>query len=439
MTQLNYNSIKELFEHNGVTELYHVTDSSNWDNIKKNGLLSIDILKERGIQISASIGDDVSRKIDSDNDLTSYIHLSFCEHAPCLDAAIECGKLDENHIILKFSIDILKNAEFIIYPKHHGLINSIPAAEVSDLERIPWNILTSECHNIVSADQRQYLQAEILIKDHIPANLILNYQDIDLEVGKMQGGEKLERCCIAFLVEESLAMERSVSVNHEPPRPISFTVREMINEVINHIAIRNKEISYECGISFDRYDVAVIGYGDQVRSMWNDPYNGSDLISIKDLKNTMISMETTSYEPNLSAGLNHVRDILDNWVQREGFDNMRPILIHITEGSHFMFNTELAHINIRQLNSIQTRRGNIEIWNILFSPHHSSPILFPGIKDTDLLSPIGTILSNISSPLSERMIEQINDLHRFHLHEAAEPKAMLINANLAEFASVLIR
>ena len=104
-----------------------------------------------------------------------------------------------------------------------------------------------------------------------------------------------------------------------------------------------------------------------------------------------------------------------------------------------MFNRELARINIRQLNSIQTRRGNIEIWNILFSPHHSSPILFPGIKDTDLLSPIGTILSNISSPLSERMIEQINDLHGFHLHEAAKPKAMLINANFAQFASVLIR
>ena len=438
MAQLNYNSIKELFELNGVTTLYHVTSSSNWDNIKKNGLLSIDILKERGIQISASIGDDVSRKIDSDNDLTSYIHLSFCEHAPCLDAAIECGKLDENHIILKFSIDILKNAEFIIYPKHSGLMESIPATEVSELESVPWNILTSGCNNDISAEQRQYLQAEILIKDHIPGNLILNYQDIDLEVGKMQGGDKLERCCIAFLVEESLAMERNVSIDHNPPRPISSAVKEMINEAIDYIATRNKEISDECGVSFDKYDVAVIGYGDQVRSMCDCPYNESDLISVKDIKNTTVSMDTASYEPNLSAGLDHVRKIIDNWIQREGFDNMRPVLIHITEGSHLIFNTELARINIRQLNSIQTRRGNIEIWNILFSPHHSVPIIFPGIKETHLLSPIGNLLANLSSPLSEKKINEINESQGLCLHEAADPKTMLINTDFAQWSSVIL-
>ena len=443
MATLNYTKIKELFEQHGITKLYHVTDSSNWDNIKNNGLFSPEVQTMRSVYPTITLGDSVSHHIDTVKGLTPYIHLSFTKNSPCLQEALDSGRLDENYIILEFPIDILQGEDFLIYPESTGLIKSSSVKDIDELESLPWDAISADDYRMVSPEYRRFTQAEILVKNYIPASKIANYREIEKQVNEIEGRDTLERCCVVLLIEESLAMQRNVTIDGCQQKPIYQSVKEMANELIEWIVSKNLRLSKEEGSLLDRYDIAVVGYGDAVRNMWQEPYKNRELVNVNELSSTSyrnyISIEANSYDPNLVAGFEHVRKLLQNWIDKEGFNNMRPVIIHITEGSHLLHNTDLVRINLRQLSDIQTRRGNVEVWNILFSPHHSQPILLPGIKENHLLSPVGNLLSNFSSRLTEKSIEEANSQLHLRIHEAAEPKAMIVNSNFSKLAPIIIQ
>ena len=152
MATLNYTKIKELFEQHGITKLYHVTDSSNWDNIKNNGLFSPEVQTMRSVYPTITLGDSVSHHIDTVKGLTPYIHLSFTKNSPCLQEALDSGRLDENYIILEFPIDILQGEDFLIYPESTGLIKSSSVKDIDELESLPWDAISADDYRMVSPE-----------------------------------------------------------------------------------------------------------------------------------------------------------------------------------------------------------------------------------------------------------------------------------------------
>ncbi len=97
-----YNKLIELNKN-----LVHVTDFSNLESILKNGLLSLDELKNRNIIAKYSSSDN-SRDIDRQRTLSKYVRLAYTPFYDMISARIGYYKTLEKPIILSISPEVLK-------------------------------------------------------------------------------------------------------------------------------------------------------------------------------------------------------------------------------------------------------------------------------------------------------------------------------------------
>ena len=97
-----YNKLIELNKN-----LVHVTDFSNLESILKNGLLSLDELKNRNIIAKYSSSDN-SRDIDRQRTLSKYVRLAYTPFYDMISARIGYYKTLERPIILSISPEVLK-------------------------------------------------------------------------------------------------------------------------------------------------------------------------------------------------------------------------------------------------------------------------------------------------------------------------------------------
>ncbi len=64
--------------------IWHFTDQSNLNSIKKYGLLSLQLINKHNINVSCFGADELSHKLDRHYGLDKYVHLSFIkEHPMC--------------------------------------------------------------------------------------------------------------------------------------------------------------------------------------------------------------------------------------------------------------------------------------------------------------------------------------------------------------------
>ena len=87
--------------------LVHVTDFSNLESILKNGLLSLDELKNRNI-IAKYCSSNNSRDIDRQRTLSKYVRLAYTPFYDMISARIGYYKTLENPIILLISPEVLR-------------------------------------------------------------------------------------------------------------------------------------------------------------------------------------------------------------------------------------------------------------------------------------------------------------------------------------------
>lgn len=88
-------------------KLYHITEFSNLESILKNGLLSLDELKNRNIIAKYSSSDN-SRDIDRQRTLSKYVRLAYTPFYDMISARIGYYKTLEKPIILSISPEVLK-------------------------------------------------------------------------------------------------------------------------------------------------------------------------------------------------------------------------------------------------------------------------------------------------------------------------------------------
>ena len=76
----------DLLRQNGIDRLYHITSRDNWTSIRKHGLYSVNLLKQRGIEGYRSYADKVTRKSDEAIGADAFVHLSFSPYPIFLEA-----------------------------------------------------------------------------------------------------------------------------------------------------------------------------------------------------------------------------------------------------------------------------------------------------------------------------------------------------------------
>lgn len=107
--QANSSPIVKYLQDHGITCLYHFTEESNLESIRRYGLISRNELNSRNINVVCG-GDDLSRKLDDRANLSGYVRLSFCSDLPMRYKLIMNGR---RLVLLKINLNVIKNDTII--------------------------------------------------------------------------------------------------------------------------------------------------------------------------------------------------------------------------------------------------------------------------------------------------------------------------------------
>lgn len=167
----NWNDFYQVLVSNGISYLYHFTDTRNIPSIKRHGgLFSWYYCKNNNINIPCQGGDYDSRELDKKYGLQDYVRLSFCDDHPMAYRLQQSGS---DIIVLRIKIDValLKGT----------LFSDINAADklhthggsLEDLKRV--NFAATKRHYISRNDEDfKPHQAEVMVKTFVPLKYIEN-------------------------------------------------------------------------------------------------------------------------------------------------------------------------------------------------------------------------------------------------------------------------
>lgn len=149
-------------------KLYHITEFSNLESILKNGLVSLDELKNRNIIAKYSSSDN-SRDIDRQRTLSKYVRLAYTPFYDMISARIGYYKTLERPIILSISPEVLKFSG-VKFTNKNAICNDAYLSDEDeifdslDFEKI---YLPRDSSNYKLEEYKNARQSEILIPQKI--------------------------------------------------------------------------------------------------------------------------------------------------------------------------------------------------------------------------------------------------------------------------------
>lgn len=175
-SQSNLKENRELFKselaNNEISCLYHFTDRSNLSSIVNNGgLYSWKSCEINGIDIISPGGDNTSRSLDSYYGLDDFVRLSFVSKHPMMFAALKQDRISDP-VVLKVSTDVVlwKETRFSDMNATRNGHNEGPT--INDFRSINFSVLKRKDYFSLEEQERQYYQAEVLVKSFIPMEFI---------------------------------------------------------------------------------------------------------------------------------------------------------------------------------------------------------------------------------------------------------------------------
>ena len=166
--------IKNFIKENNIRYLYHFTDIRNIKSIiAHGGLFSWYSAPQKGVDIINPGGDILSRSLDKRSNLEDYVRLSFTKWHPMMHKKEQEGA---NIVVLKIhpSIAILHDTLFSNMNATSNMCSV--GADLKALKRI--NLEATRKAYVKSTDKDfAELQAEVLVKTHLPLKYILNINE----------------------------------------------------------------------------------------------------------------------------------------------------------------------------------------------------------------------------------------------------------------------
>ena len=99
-------NLQETLKFYGITSIWHFTDESNLESIKKHGLLSLDLITQQQIHVPCFGADALSHSLDRNRGLDKFVHLSLIKEHPMQYVKTQDG-LIPNPIWLEIDVSVL--------------------------------------------------------------------------------------------------------------------------------------------------------------------------------------------------------------------------------------------------------------------------------------------------------------------------------------------
>lgn len=172
--------MKSMLSHHGVSAVWHFTDRSNIELIRKNqGLLSLAELKRRGIAVPRPGGNEWSHNADEMNGVNGYVHLAFLNDHPMLFVAKQDSRIvDPVWLKVDASILLEEGVRFTNDVANKSGVELL-ASNVA-CEKIDFDVLFTHTNwndPEIMARRKRALKSEILVPNIVPIGKILNLNE----------------------------------------------------------------------------------------------------------------------------------------------------------------------------------------------------------------------------------------------------------------------
>ena len=152
-----------------IKALYHFTDARNVESIRKNGLCSINYLRNHSLDVHYS-STLQSRSIDASKDLADYVHLSYERNNPMLFVALAEGRLYD-YRILDVAVDVLFWKETKFTKCNAVKTGAYIADNIDYIMDIPFDLFHNKRYD-KNSPYKDLFMSEVLVKDVIPIEFI---------------------------------------------------------------------------------------------------------------------------------------------------------------------------------------------------------------------------------------------------------------------------
>ena len=464
----NYLSFKELIDYHNIKKLYHFTDRDNLKSIIDNGgLYSWADCDAKGITISKPGGGDLSKSLDRRDNLQHYVRLSFTTEHPMMYVAMNEGRIT-NPVILEIDPEVIYDSETRFSDRNATRNGANVGGSFDDFKKIHFNSVKAKKHFDLDAEEQPYYQAEVLVKNFIPLDKILNIGNFGFTIpsstkkiqSKIPYTAQITRStptAFIFLLDHSVSMKSTTTLLGET-MSMAEAVARIVNRQINELVLRcikSNEVRHY-------FDIAVVGYGESSYSAWQGNLAGRDFVSPEELRDNPYKRIIVREEKKTRKGLvvkevekvqwiesnytgswthfhkafDHAKRLLDSWMENHhDQDCYPPTIIHITDGLYNGASKSEVQQKANELKSMFTNDGNVLLFNIHITPDNDNGFTFPKSKDELEENRYAQDLFDLSSLLPLRYNEEICKLKS--TDPSVRHSAMAVNADMSTLIKLM--
>ncbi|MCH5306980.1 MAG: DUF4433 domain-containing protein [Prevotella sp.] len=464
----NWEAFKTLLDKHGIKKLYHFTDRDNLESIiRHGGLYSWGDCEDKGIKIAKPGGGMLSRELDSRDRLQHYVRVSFTTQHPMMYVAMQDGRLS-NPVILEIDPEVIYWQDTKFSDMNATRTGASKGSDLKHFEKIHFSAVKARRQFDLSEEEQPYFQAEVLVKNFIPLERIMNIGNFGIPMpaqptvlqSKDAYTAQITRntpTAFIFLVDQSVSMKRHVTLNGEQ-MTLAECVARIVNNQINELVLRcikTSEVRHY-------YDIAMIGYGHEAYSGWGGKLEGRDFVSPEELKNNPYKRITVREEKHTRKGVvikevekvqwlearhdghwthlhlafKRAEELLHQWLEKhKETDCYPPTIIHITDGEFNHATREELVQQANELKSLFTNDGNVLLWNIHVTPNGTEQVLLPTEKGELSGDRYAELLYDMSSLLPTRYNAPISDIRGDQTD--ARHVAMSMNVEMATLIQLM--
>lgn len=423
----NDNYLEQL-ESLGITCLYHITDKDNVPSIlKERRLSSWRKISEEGIAVPRPGGDAISHRLDARNyNRDGYVHLYATEPSEALLEKMQNSKRFSDLCVLTVSLKALRPGSAVFW-----IGDPYSSGERFDNVR--------DLVEAIEKSQTSISKLTVDIKDSVHYNYIINTpKDIWARISEVHP------TAVVFVVDQSCSMARGTDLDNVDYDYISELAAISVNQQIDSLL---KDCIADDGTVSHLYDIAVIGYGNEVSTAWNGSlaekafHTPMELLSYAQYPETQykwVNPKDSDTRGRCDLAFEKVFELLKEWVTREeNRFSYPPTVIHISDGDVKREFQRNFLLNAEKLKELSTEVGKVIVWNICYFPVRFKEYVFVSGEELMALTqfPGGLLMYEASSYLPETFKEKAARFH--HGDPNMERKTMGINVRIKRLFEAL--
>ena len=377
-------------ETKGIKWLYHVTDEANLSSVLENMCLcSWADMAARRIKVNAPGGNAVTHELDNRCGMDQYVHLYLNEPSTEEIEFIKASGLIKDPIVLRISPEAIGD----------GTIFTIGNLYDHDGRK-------ADLSQILSDGCPQGSMAHIQTLVHM--RYIVNIPDSYLN--KVSA---LHPTALVFIIDHSSSMSRSTDINGHRYDYMSDAVAEAVNGQIAKLLDKSRD---DDGTIQNKYDIAVIGYGENAYSAWSGNLKGRGFVKMSEFEAAQgTDTQFPWVEPREDGNSSHSEkalkaayELLSEWMAAQTSPYYYPpIVVHITDGD---VSNDCKKDFIRyaeKIKRMKTADGNVILWNLNITPFRQSEFVLPNGAEISVLFNTGLELYEASSILPDVFNKEI--------------------------------